>query len=132
MVAFCRKWRLVRASLHRLPSSDVSECYDESLGDFNDESVDATLSDIVALPIITDVLNGSFTEIRLFIIMFRGYCQRLLIFVCGWRPVLVLQVCFVLLRPETPCFSVPGFQVFHSPFVACDPSTDARFYQDHV
>ena len=36
-------------------------------------------------------------------------------------------MCFVLLRLETPCFSVPGFQVFHSPFVARDPSADARF-----
>ena len=40
---------------------------------------------------------------------------------------LVLRVCFVLLRLETPCFSVPGFQVFHSPFVARDPSADAIF-----
>ena len=38
-------------------SSDVSECYDESLGDFNDESVDVTLSDVAAVPIINDVLN---------------------------------------------------------------------------
>lgn len=113
-----------------LPSSDICECCDELSG-HSDELVDVTASDVAAIPIITDVLSGSFNEIRLVHHNVQGLLSkttdlRVWLEACvGSASVFCFTETWV--RPETPCFSVPGFQVFHSPFVARDPSTDDRF-----
>ena len=55
-------WQCPSCLFAVLPSSDVSEYCDELLGDRNNEAVDVTLPDVVALPIITDVLRLQYIQ----------------------------------------------------------------------